>query len=322
MAAAGAPWYMPLLWPFGHVYNVLNGKSISTERPALSDGGLDIWGHLTSFAAAARNFGLAYACVYYVNAPYPAFGRAAVYEMSWMLPIIARNIAGAWLIAGTWDWLLYFSPLTTRLQPFKFNPKRPSTQQLLHDAFWTTTAVVSAAAIEIWLCHMWASGAIAFQHSLMDTPVQNMLWILFVTHWRIPHFHLMHRAMHPWKTTRVPDVGVFLYKHVHALHHKSYNPTAFSGTSMHPVESTLYFSSCLLAVPFGVHPTIVLTCIADCALGAWLGHDGFKWPGSGDYFHYLHHAHFDCNYGAMHVPLDKWLGTYAGCKQDVRKIWA
>ena len=43
--------------------------------------------------------------------------------------------------------------------------------------------------------------------------------------------------------------------------------------------------------------------------------------GSGDYFHQLHHAHFDCNYGAMHFPMDKWLGTYAGSKEDVRKIW-
>ena len=43
--------------------------------------------------------------------------------------------------------------------------------------------------------------------------------------------------------------------------------------------------------------------------------------GSGDYFHQLHHAHSDCNYGAMHFPMDKWLGTYAGSKEDVRKIW-
>jgi hypothetical protein len=47
--------------------------------------------------------------------------------------------------------------------------------------------------------------------------------------------------MHPWfpKNNKgmVPDVGRFLYKHVHSLHHKSYNPTAFSGTNMHPIEA-------------------------------------------------------------------------------------
>jgi hypothetical protein len=174
----------------------------------------------------------------------------------------------------------------------------------------------------------------------METPVSNLLWAVFITHWRIPHFWAMHRSagrahtrhvlapcscertrklsqlqlclcylhpvhllhplhllrpihltipctpnaaymeqfrapargmsallsvptnmptplllihltrsfllgrvhrcMHPWfdKNDKrwVPDVGRFLYRHVHSLHHKSYNPTAFSGTSMHPVE--------------------------------------------------------------------------------------
>jgi hypothetical protein len=60
----------------------------------------------------------------------------------------------------------------------------------------------------------------------------------------------------------------------------------------------------------------------DCAVGAWLGHDGFQWPGSGDYFHQLHHKHFDCNYGAMHFPMDKWFGTFADSSKAVSKIWA
>jgi len=90
---------------------------------------------------------------------------------------------------------------------------------------------------------------------------------------------------------------------------------------MHPLESTLYYSAALIAVVFGCHPAIVLGCIIDCGVGAWLGHDGFQWPGSGDYFHMLHHAHFDCNYGAMHVPIDKWLGTFISCKEDLRKVW-
>jgi sterol desaturase/sphingolipid hydroxylase (fatty acid hydroxylase superfamily) len=30
-----------------------------------------------------------------------------------------------------------------------------------------------------------------------------------------------------------------------------------------------------------------------------------------DFFHYLHHKYFECNYGADGVlPLDKWFGTF------------
>merc|ERR1719379_2791969 len=86
---------------------------------------------------------------------------------------------------------------------------------------------------------------------------------------------------------------------------------------MHPVESTLYYAAAFICVPFGCHPIIFLSCIIDCGVGAWLGHDGFQWPGSGDYFHQLHHQFFECNYGAMHVPIDKWLGTFAAGKKSV-----
>jgi len=128
--------------------------------------------------------------------------------------------------------------------------------------------------------------------------------------------------MHPWNTTVLPDVGAFMYTWVHKLHHKSSNPTAFSGTNMHPIESTLYYSAAFIPVAFGAHPAIALGCIIDCGVGAWLGHDGFQWPGSGDYFHQLHHQHRECNFGAMHVPIDKWVGSFAAGSDDVRRIWA
>ena len=71
-----------------------------------------------------------------------------------------------------------------------------------------------------------------------------------------------------------------------------------------------YYAAAFICVPFACHPAIFLGCVIDCAVGAWLGHDGFQWPGSGDYFHQLHHMFFECNYGAMHFPIDKWLGTF------------
>lgn len=326
MAGAGQPFYMPLTWPIGHTLSAISKPQNEAVSKPVATPDLDITGHLTSCIAASRSFLMAWMCIYFLypdqENPYPAFGPARNgYEWSWMLPIITRDLLGTWLICGLWDWFLYFSPLKEKLHKYKINPKYPSNYQIFHDALVTTMASLTGAAIEIWLCHMWASGRFSMQKDFWETPVVNILWALTITHWRIPHFWAIHRGMHPWKTDTIPDVGKFLYKHVHALHHKSYNPTAFSGTNMHPVESTLYYSACLIAVYFGCHPTIVLGCIIDCAVGAWLGHDGFQWPGSGDYFHMLHHANFDCNYGAMHVPIDKWLGTYAGSREEVKKIW-
>eukprot|EP00658_Telonema_sp_P-2_P000604 TRINITY_DN10226_c0_g1_i1.p1 TRINITY_DN10226_c0_g1~~TRINITY_DN10226_c0_g1_i1.p1 ORF type:complete len:159 (+),score=43.91 TRINITY_DN10226_c0_g1_i1:139-615(+) len=114
-------------------------------------------------------------------------------------------------------------------------------------------------------CHLWATGVIPIQATLSEAPVKSLVLALTITHWRVPHFWLIHRAMHPWKTDRVPDLGSWLYKNVHSLHHKSHNPTSWSGTSMHPVESTLYYSASLLVIPLMVHPTICLLYTSDAA---------------------------------------------------------
>jgi len=325
MAGAGQPFYMPLTWPVGHVTSAIFGKSDDDVPPkpnATAD--LDAIGHMTSCFAATRSFLIAYICIYglydHANHPYPAFGAAqhlAAWR-TWAWPIITRNFLLAWLICGSWDWFLYFSPWAPKLHKYKLNPNYPSRQQFVHDAFFTSTATLMMSLLECITCHLWASGVLKYQYDLSETPISNFLWAITITHWRVPHFWLMHRGMHPWfslhNKSPIPDVGRFLYKHVHSLHHKSYNPTAFSGTSMHPIESFTYFTAALICVPFGCHPTIFLGCVMDCAVGAWLGHDGFQWPGSGDYFHQLHHMYFECNYGAMHVPMDKWLGTFCAGK--------
>ena len=99
---------------------------------------------------------------------------------------------------------------------------------------------------------------------------------------------------------------------MHSHHHKSYNPTAFSGFSMTPVESVGYLSAACVPLFFrsGCHPWIHLYTKLDLIIGAQIGHDGFDAPGGSSYHHHLHHAHFECNYGEPHVPWDWLFGTF------------
>lgn len=315
-----------VLWPFANVYSAI--KKSDDEKPVYDDKAyptLDLIGHITAMFASLRSFGLAYVGVYLLPqitcSEYPAFGDARTLRLDWMLPMLLRNITTAWIICGLWDWFLYFSPFQEKLHKYKINHKYPSMSQFKHDAFYTTLSSVWSGFIEMGLCYGWASGKFPMQTRLSDAPLLNIVLAFTITHLRLPHFYLMHRSIHPWKTKWIPDVGKCLYKHIHSIHHKSYNPTAFSGTSMHPFESTMYYSAGLIPVAFGLHPVISLAVIIDSAVGAWLGHDGFRWPGNGDYFHYLHHKHFDGNYGAPHVPLDWLFGSFISCKEDVRKVW-
>lgn len=318
--------FSPLLWPLNNIAQALSIK----EPPPKSDiqdcpPYLTFSIHISVVIGAFRAFVMACGIIYWLSpiiqpaGRYPALGGAESFSMSWILPIVVTNVVSTWIICGFWDWFLYYSPLKETLRPFKMNPIYPSTEQVIHDAFWTTTATLMASALEIWCCYCYCNDIFpAFSHTLTWS---DLGWALLITHWRVPHFYVVHRVMHPWKTSAIPDFGKVLYKHVHSLHHKSYNPTAFSGTSMHPVESLLYYSACFIPIPFGCHPSVVLGCLIDCAVGAWLGHDGFEFPGSGDLFHQLHHAHFDCNYGTSIIPLDYFFGTAAASKGDLRRIW-
>lgn len=190
-----------------------------------------------------------------------------------------------------------------------------------HDAFWTTSATFTGTAIECLICHLMAVGTFSYDMNLAVSPWKSAFWAVMLTHCREPHFWLVHRMMHPWRNPYLPDIGKFLYRHVHSLHHRSYNTTAFSGTSMHPVESTVYYSAAFICIPFGCHPVIPAAIVIDAGIAAWLGHTGFVFPGTGDWYHNVHHMFFDANYGTPNVPIDWFLGTFSATGYDIKKIW-
>ena len=122
------------------------------------------------------------------------------------------------------------------------------------------------------------------------------------------HFYLGHRLLH----------ARFLYKPVHALHHRNVEVGPWSGLAMHPVEHVIYFSTVVVQWLLALHPVNALYQIHLAAFYPALGHCGFEKLkiGSGlsidggGYFHYLHHKYFECNYGGSLAPLDKWFGTF------------
>jgi hypothetical protein len=338
-------WYSGVLWPITHfaaTFTIASSPTPVEPSQRIARPTASITEHLIGTLGGVRSFVIAWICIYGFtlseeNSTYPAFSGAAKegYNWSWMAPILIRNVAFAWVVCGFWDWILYFSPLKDKLHPFKHNPVYPSFPQFAHDATFTTISVVLASFLEIAMCRGWANGSIPYQPGLHAHLLTNFLWAMLINYWRIPHFFFTHRLMHPWAgpkedsvkialtrdvVIRVPDLGKFLYKHVHALHHKSYNPTAFSGTSMHPVESAIYYTAALIPVFFAIHPIVFVTCIIDLGIGAWLAHDGFQWPGNGEFFHQLHHAHFVGNYGNEYVPFDYWFGTFMATKADIDKL--
>ena len=51
-------------------------------------------------------------------------------------------------------------------------------------------------------------------------------------------------------------------------------------------------------------------------------HSGFEDNMQSDQFHYLHHKYFECNYGELTSPLDKWFGSFHdGTKKTHEKLF-
>jgi len=271
---------------------------------------------------------LAYACAaYYYFSPlagkaYPtaepgglaAFASLGLNEATARLvaPIVLRDLAVLWVAAGLWDYIVYFSPLAARFAPNKLNPEPTPWKNRLHDMFWSHVSTLVSSAFEVLVLSWWARGVYAPGAAPGDawwTHAATLAWLATMPYWRLMHFYCVHRFMHPWRTTSVPDVGKVMYKFVHSLHHKSKNPVAWSGISMHPVESSMYYHAMLLPVFFGAHPLVMLYTKLDLTMAALIGHDGVGFPGGASQPHWLHHHKFECNYGENYAPMDWIFGS-------------
>jgi len=135
--------------------------------------------------------------------------------------------------------------------------------------------------------------------------------------WQLPLFlvvddvgnYLVHRLMH----------GRWLFKRVHALHHRMARPTALAGAYFHPVEYLLLNIVAIIG-PLAVGADVV-TIWLWVVFRQWItadGHSGYKLPWSpgrllpwypGPAFHDSHHQRFVGNYANYFACLDRWFGT-------------
>jgi sterol desaturase/sphingolipid hydroxylase (fatty acid hydroxylase superfamily) len=247
---------------------------------------------------------------------------AAVWAWPWVARIAARNVALAWFVGGVTDFLLLAneSPFRGSSQRHKYSEQYPrfassnGTAPVLRDIFWSTVSALVAAGLEAAGLHAYATGRVVSGAASDAEWWRHWPTVLLMLTWPYTQnvqFYCLHRFLHKWGTTSVPDLGALLYKHVHSLHHKAKNPTAFSGIAMHPVESALYFSYALFPLLFGAHPIAMTYIFLNLHAAAMLGHAGFEFPSQGSQPHFLHHSLVLVNFAENHLPLDLLFGTFA-----------
>lgn len=219
---------------------------------------------------------------------------------------VAISVGGFLLFALPMTWLALASPAW--LGPYRLQDRPPPAATVI----WPSLAW--QARNMAWLL---ALGIVAWP-LLRLTKVHFGGWPSWrELAWQLPLFlviddvgnYLLHRTMH----------GRWLYKRVHALHHRMATPTALAGAYFHPVEYLLLNIVAIIG-PLAVGANVVTIWIW-VVFRQWItadGHSGYALPWSpgrllpwypGPAFHDRHHQRFVGNYANYFTFLDRWLGT-------------
>ena len=254
---------------------------------------------------------MALAALYFAS---PSLTTTTNMSWDWVAFIYLRNLLTMLLVAGGLHYyfykkqaqdtdLKYVTPFLHRKSDrFLFN------NQLYDNMFYTLVSGVAIwSAYEVLM--FWAMGSgyinvITFD----DMPIWSILALPAISLWISFHFYVNHRILH-FKP---------LYDAFHSLHHRNVNVGPFSGISMHPIEHMLYFSSVLIHFVVPTHPMHIIFHLYMLALSAVFGHTGFdallvknkRRLAIGHFHHQLHHRYFECNYGSVDLPWDKFFGTF------------
>ncbi|MEO0390360.1 MAG: sterol desaturase family protein [Pseudomonadota bacterium] len=243
----------------------------------------------------------------------PSLDQMTSFAPGWMLRVWLANLIPHVMIAGLLHmWLYHWRAQDKR---FKYDPRDQATnnghftfRNQIHDnMFWTLASGVTQWTIAQWLVFWAMANGWAPAILFPENPVWFVLMFPFLVVWSSFHFYWVHRLLH------VP----FFYKRAHALHHRNVNVGPWSGISMHPLEHLLFYTNFLIHLVVPSHPIHVLFHGYMQSIHPVFSHSGFdqlelgrRQAKMGDFFHQLHHRYFECNYGTVEMPWDRWFGTF------------
>lgn len=191
--------------------------------------------------------------------------------------------------------------------------KLPNKEKQIYEIKWSvlTSGIFALAGAVMGL--LWQLGYTQIylkfdEYPLWYMPVSFLIYLVL----HDTYFYWTHRWMHFPK----------IYRKVHAIHHKSLEPSGWASFSFHPIESVIeaiILPILILVVP--IHPTVFIFHLTFMTLTAVSNHLGFellpkssRFLGFPKYFisathHAQHHKYFNYNYGLYFSFWDRIMGT-------------
>ena len=244
----------------------------------------------------------------------PSVDAARSLDIDWISLIYIRNFLLALTIGGLLH--LWFYTFSAQGKNLKYDPRPLMVKgkqftlggQIKDNMFWTLgSGVLIWSAFEALLLWALANGYV--QHiEFSDTPIWFVAVFFLIPLWESFYFYIIHRLLH----------FPLLYRHIHSVHHRNINVGPWSGMSMHPIEQFVFLGSVFVHLFIGAHPLHIIFHLQYYFLTAITTHTGFQGLLIGDknrlalgtFHHQMHHRYFECNYGSLEIPWDKWFGSF------------
>lgn len=215
-------------------------------------------------------------------------------------------------LAGGAYWLLHLQ-FPERWAAYRIQPSFPGWGQVRHEILWSLANTACTALATLVMYHLIHEGRTRMyfaldQYGWVYLVVSALLCVLWYDTWN----YWQHRFLHTG----------FMFRHVHWVHHRIGNPTAFATFAAHPIETFIGNAFFLLFVVYvPIHPLALAAAGAYlfaygtlCHLGyeffpRWVPrHRLFGWFNNATY-HNIHHSRVACNYGGWFIHWDRLMGT-------------
>ena len=243
----------------------------------------------------------------------PPLAQMQTLSLQWVLPVVIRNLLLMAVIAGGLH--AYFFIWRGQGKKLKFDPRLEMEKNAnfkFGDQLYDNIYRSMVSGVTVWsayeILYYWgAANGVVPTLEFSAHPIAFFIWLLILPVLLSSHFYFIHRWLH-WPP---------IYKRVHIQHHYNMHIGPWSGMAMHPVEHLFYISSVLIHFIVASHPVIFLLHLYTRCLAPAFSHAGFekllvkdkKITEAADFHHQLHHRFFECNYGNVDAPWDRWFGS-------------
>lgn len=228
-------------------------------------------------------------------------------------PVTITAEGTRYVLGSVGVFLLIWVLLGNILRNRKIRKPTPRGRQIRRELLYSASTVLTFVIMGVFVYEGAAGGGFKFYSSVSDYGWAYLVFsIVLLTLFHDAYFYWTHRLIHHPK----------LFRHFHATHHRSHNPTPFTAYSFDPAEAAInYMVVPVYALIVPVHDIATMIYLWFMIVRNALGHCGYELMPKGwtrhpllglsttITHHDMHHEKMTGNYGLYFTWWDRWMGT-------------